>query len=226
MPASPTHLVLIPSYNPGPRVGDTVRAARAQWNPVWVVVDGSSDGSAEQLQAMAAADDGLQRHRPAREPRQGRRGARRHHAGRRARLHACADHGFRRPAPGRPDPRLHGRVAGRPGGDGARQAGVRAGGAGATGQRAQGVERLGQPGNAVDGHRRFAVRLPRLSHRAAAEDHARQPLHAPLRLRPRGRRPPVLGRRAAAQPRRAGALPVAPTKAASRTSNTCATTRC
>jgi hypothetical protein len=59
MPASPTHLVLIPSYNPGPQVGDTVRAARAQWNPVWVVVDGSSDGSAEQLQAMAAADDGL-----------------------------------------------------------------------------------------------------------------------------------------------------------------------
>ena len=59
MPASPTHLVLIPSYNPGPRVADTVRAARAQWNPVWVVVDGSSDGSAEALQAMAAADDGL-----------------------------------------------------------------------------------------------------------------------------------------------------------------------
>jgi glycosyltransferase involved in cell wall biosynthesis len=59
MPTSPTHLVLIPSYNPGPRVGDTVRAARAQWNPVWVVVDGSNDGSAEQLQAMAGADDGL-----------------------------------------------------------------------------------------------------------------------------------------------------------------------
>jgi glycosyltransferase involved in cell wall biosynthesis len=59
MPASPTHLVLIPSYNPGPRVADTVHAARAQWNPVWVVVDGSTDGSAEALQAMAAADDGL-----------------------------------------------------------------------------------------------------------------------------------------------------------------------
>ena len=39
--------------------GDTVRAARAQWNPVWVVVDGSTDGTATQLQAMAAADDGL-----------------------------------------------------------------------------------------------------------------------------------------------------------------------
>ena len=55
MPASPTHLVLIPSYNPGPGVLATVRAARAQWNPVWVVVDGSSDGSAEQLQALCIA---------------------------------------------------------------------------------------------------------------------------------------------------------------------------
>ena len=43
--ASSTHLVLIPSYNPGVKVEDTVRSARAQWNPVWVVVDGSTDGS-------------------------------------------------------------------------------------------------------------------------------------------------------------------------------------
>jgi glycosyltransferase involved in cell wall biosynthesis len=56
---SVTHLVLIPSYNPGPKVFDTVRAARAQWAPVWVVVDGSTDGSGEQLQAMAAEDPGL-----------------------------------------------------------------------------------------------------------------------------------------------------------------------
>lgn len=57
---SSTHAVLIPSYNPGPKVFDTVRAARAQWNPVWIVVDGSTDGTAEQLQALAAADEGLQ----------------------------------------------------------------------------------------------------------------------------------------------------------------------
>ena len=56
---SSTHLVLIPSYNPGAKVYDTVRAARAQWSPVWVVVDGSTDGSAEKLQAMAADDAGL-----------------------------------------------------------------------------------------------------------------------------------------------------------------------
>jgi glycosyltransferase involved in cell wall biosynthesis len=54
-----THLVLIPSYNPGPGVQATVRAARAQWNPVWVVVDGSTDGSPELLQSMAATDPGL-----------------------------------------------------------------------------------------------------------------------------------------------------------------------
>lgn len=56
---SSTHLVLIPSYNPGPKVDETVRAARSQWSPVWVVVDGSTDGSAERLQAMARVDEGL-----------------------------------------------------------------------------------------------------------------------------------------------------------------------
>lgn len=56
---SATHLVLIPSYNPGPKVFDTVRAARQYWNPVWVVVDGSTDDSAAGLLDMAAADSGL-----------------------------------------------------------------------------------------------------------------------------------------------------------------------
>ena len=56
---SSTHLVLIPSYNPGRNVIATVQAARAQWSPVWVVVDGSSDGSADWLRDMARADAGL-----------------------------------------------------------------------------------------------------------------------------------------------------------------------
>ena len=60
MPAvSRTHLVLIPSYNTGERLFSTVSAARAQWHPVWVVVDGSTDGTGERLQQMAAADPGL-----------------------------------------------------------------------------------------------------------------------------------------------------------------------
>ena len=43
---SNTHLVLIPSYNTGTRVVDTVRKALEFWNPVWVVVDGSTDDTA------------------------------------------------------------------------------------------------------------------------------------------------------------------------------------
>jgi glycosyltransferase involved in cell wall biosynthesis len=57
--SSARSLVLIPSYNPGPVVESTVRAALAQWNPVWVVVDGSTDGSIEKLQAIAATDSAL-----------------------------------------------------------------------------------------------------------------------------------------------------------------------
>jgi glycosyltransferase involved in cell wall biosynthesis len=59
MPASASHLLLIPSYNTGPQVYETVRAARAHWNPVWVVTDGSTDGTPEGLRRMAEADAGL-----------------------------------------------------------------------------------------------------------------------------------------------------------------------
>ena len=57
--ASGTHLVLIPSYNPGVKLRDTLHAARAHWSPVWVVVDGSTDDSADWLRALAAQDPGL-----------------------------------------------------------------------------------------------------------------------------------------------------------------------
>jgi glycosyltransferase involved in cell wall biosynthesis len=56
---SSTHVVLIPSYNPGPKVFETVRAAREQWAPVWVVVDGSTDGTEAGLAALAREDSGL-----------------------------------------------------------------------------------------------------------------------------------------------------------------------
>lgn len=59
MTPSLTHLVLIPSYNPGPKVFETVRAAAARWSPVWVVVDGSTDGSTDGLRAMAEGNPGL-----------------------------------------------------------------------------------------------------------------------------------------------------------------------
>ncbi len=40
-----THLVVIPSYNSGVRLLHTVRAALVEWPEVWVVLDGSTDGS-------------------------------------------------------------------------------------------------------------------------------------------------------------------------------------
>lgn len=45
------HLVVLPSYNSGSQLIRTVEAAVAKWTPVWVVIDGSTDGSAEQLEA-------------------------------------------------------------------------------------------------------------------------------------------------------------------------------
>ena len=56
---SRTHLVLIPSYNPGAKVYETVRGALAHWSPVWVVVDGSTDGTPEGLAKLAAEEPQL-----------------------------------------------------------------------------------------------------------------------------------------------------------------------
>ena len=55
----PRHLVLIPSFDTGRKLIETVREARAQWTPVWVVIDGSTDGSADAVQALAQSDHGL-----------------------------------------------------------------------------------------------------------------------------------------------------------------------
>ena len=56
---SATHLVLIPSYNPGPMVFETVRGAREHWNPVWIVVDGSTAGTLDGLRELARSDPGV-----------------------------------------------------------------------------------------------------------------------------------------------------------------------
>ena len=56
---SDSHLVVIPSFNSGRLLADTVVAARACWAPVWVVIDGSSDGSARAVDAMARTDPAL-----------------------------------------------------------------------------------------------------------------------------------------------------------------------
>ena len=59
MTPSSTHLVLIPSFNPGARVFSTVQAALNHWAPVWVVVDGSTDHSEHRLAEMASAEPNL-----------------------------------------------------------------------------------------------------------------------------------------------------------------------
>lgn len=56
---SATHVVLIPSYNTGDKLIGTVREARRYWNPVWVVIDGSTDNSDTHVQALARQDTGL-----------------------------------------------------------------------------------------------------------------------------------------------------------------------
>lgn len=72
MPPSSTHLVLIPTYNTGPRLLATVQAALAAWQPVWVVVDGSTDGSDAPVRALADIEPHL---RVMVRPRNGGKGA-------------------------------------------------------------------------------------------------------------------------------------------------------
>lgn len=52
-------LVLIPSYNTGRILPETVAAALARWPEVWVVMDGSTDGSGALLEPLRAAHPGL-----------------------------------------------------------------------------------------------------------------------------------------------------------------------
>jgi glycosyltransferase involved in cell wall biosynthesis len=57
--ASTTSLVLLPSYNSGTQLLGTIHAALARWRPVWVVIDASTDGSAQEALQLAEAEPGL-----------------------------------------------------------------------------------------------------------------------------------------------------------------------
>ncbi len=56
---SASHLVLLPSYNTGPRLERVVLEALACWQPVLVVIDGSTDGAGEAMRTLAARTPGL-----------------------------------------------------------------------------------------------------------------------------------------------------------------------
>lgn len=55
----PGHWMLIPTYNTGPKLSDTVSGALARWPRVLAVVDGSTDGSDAALDALAREHSGL-----------------------------------------------------------------------------------------------------------------------------------------------------------------------
>ena len=46
-------VVVLPSYNSGPKLAETVKSALEEWRPVWVVIDGSSDGSEHAIAELA-----------------------------------------------------------------------------------------------------------------------------------------------------------------------------
>ena len=59
MTASLTHLVLLPTFNTGPRLREVVAEVLCHWQPVLVVVDGSTDGSERPLLALAGTEPAL-----------------------------------------------------------------------------------------------------------------------------------------------------------------------
>jgi glycosyltransferase involved in cell wall biosynthesis len=59
MTPSATHLVVLPSYNTGPRLRSVVAEVLQHWQPVVVVIDGSTDGSEVTLKDLAAKEPGL-----------------------------------------------------------------------------------------------------------------------------------------------------------------------
>ncbi len=59
MMASATHLVILPAYNTGPRLREVVTEVLRHWQPVLVVVDGSTDGSEKPVLELAKTEPAL-----------------------------------------------------------------------------------------------------------------------------------------------------------------------
>ncbi len=59
MTISTSHLVIIPTYNTGPRLSAVVAEVLRHWQPVLVVIDGSTDGSTSCLRELARSEPQL-----------------------------------------------------------------------------------------------------------------------------------------------------------------------
>lgn len=59
MISSATHVVVLPSYNTGPKLAGVVAEVLRHWQPVVVVIDGSTDGSDVPLRELAAREPAL-----------------------------------------------------------------------------------------------------------------------------------------------------------------------
>lgn len=59
MNVSTTHLVLLPSYNTGPRLREVVAEVLRHWLPVLVVIDGSTDASDQPVAELARTEPAL-----------------------------------------------------------------------------------------------------------------------------------------------------------------------
>jgi glycosyltransferase involved in cell wall biosynthesis len=53
------HLVLIPTYNTGAKLVETVKTVLEYWRPVWIVIDGSTDGSGDMLASQVRSTQGV-----------------------------------------------------------------------------------------------------------------------------------------------------------------------
>ncbi len=56
---SRTHVILIPSFNSGDQLPRVLAGAAARWLPICVIVDASTDGSAEPVRALAAQEPAI-----------------------------------------------------------------------------------------------------------------------------------------------------------------------
>ncbi len=59
MTPSTTHAIIVPSYNTGPRLLPVIMEVLAYWQPVILVIDGSTDGSERPLLELADREPGL-----------------------------------------------------------------------------------------------------------------------------------------------------------------------